>query len=220
MPATCVPWPLQSFVPLAVVDGVKPLPIRPANSLVRDADAGVDDVGVHALPGLVVGVGVVERQVALVDPVEPPGRGALGRDRLDDLVLLDVGDARIVGERLGLLGGQPDGEALERVLVDVVDGAAVGATELLGQSRDQRPVRVSLARGPGGVGVQDDDVGAADGLLRVAARSGARRSDRGKNHATAATTLRDISSSWANGTDSERAAAGRMAEYETRYDGR
>ena len=31
VPATCVPWPLQSFVPLPSFTAVKPFPIRPVN---------------------------------------------------------------------------------------------------------------------------------------------------------------------------------------------
>ena len=37
--------------------------------LVRGPDAGVDDVGVHTRPRVVIGVGAVERAVALVDAV-------------------------------------------------------------------------------------------------------------------------------------------------------
>jgi hypothetical protein len=47
--------------------------------LVRGPDAGVDDVGVDALAGLVVRVGVGQRQIALVDAVEAPRRRALRR---------------------------------------------------------------------------------------------------------------------------------------------
>ena len=61
------------------------------------ADTGIDDVGVDALPRLVVVVGVVEGQVSLVDPVEPPRGRGLGCHRVEDLVGLDVLDARIVG---------------------------------------------------------------------------------------------------------------------------
>ena len=32
VPATCVPWPLQSFVPFPSLTAVKPFPILPANS--------------------------------------------------------------------------------------------------------------------------------------------------------------------------------------------
>ena len=75
----------------------------------------------------------------MVDSIEPPGGGTLGPDRLEDLVGLDEVDPGIAGQRLGLVGGQPHGEALERVLIDVGDGATVSAAERLGQRRDERP---------------------------------------------------------------------------------
>ena len=67
---------------------------------VGGADAGVDDVGADALAGAVVGVGVVQRQVALVDPVQAPGGRRLGGGDRDPLVGLDVGDVRVAA-RLG-----------------------------------------------------------------------------------------------------------------------
>ena len=95
---------------------------RPAGELlVGGADARVDDVGVHARAGLVVGVGVVERQVALVDAVEAPGRGRLRRDGVHDLVRLDIGDARVARRARRPRRRELDREALERVLVDVLD---------------------------------------------------------------------------------------------------
>ena len=62
---------------VAVTDEVGAVADPAAELLVGRADAGVDDVGLDAGPGLVVVVGVVQRQIALVDPVEPPRRGAL-----------------------------------------------------------------------------------------------------------------------------------------------
>jgi hypothetical protein len=44
---------------------------------------------------------------------------------MDDLVWLDIGDARIAGQGRGPVGGKPDGEAPEGVLVDVGDVPAV-----------------------------------------------------------------------------------------------
>src|SRR6188472_1660309 len=72
VPETWVPCPLQSFVPP---------PTSSTPLLMRGADAGVDDVGVNAGTVLVVVVGVVQRQVALVDPVEAPRGRGLRRDR-------------------------------------------------------------------------------------------------------------------------------------------
>ena len=168
VPATWVPWPLQSFVPCPSFIAVKPFPIAAGELLVAGADSGVDDVGVNALPRLVVVVGVVQRQVALVDPIEPPGRRALGRVDAKDLVCLDVFDAGIIGEDVRLRSGHPDGKALERVLVDRRDGDPVGATQLLCDRCHERLLRWRCSRGPGRTGLQDDDVGVEARSLDVA----------------------------------------------------
>ena len=119
---------------LAVADEIGAVAHPAGELLVGRADARVDDVGVDACSGLVVVVGVVQRQVALVDPVEPPRRGRLRGDGVDDLVRLDVRDAGCAASCGGLGGRQPDGEALERVLVDVLDAAAVRPRELPGRT--------------------------------------------------------------------------------------
>jgi hypothetical protein len=62
---------------------------------VRPADAGVDDVGVHAGAGGRVRVGGVQRQIALADPIEPPGWVALGDKGFDDRILFNEGDPGI-----------------------------------------------------------------------------------------------------------------------------
>ena len=82
---------------LAVTDEIGAVPHPAGELLVGCAHARVDDVGVDALPRLVVVVGVVQGQVALVDPVEPPRRRRLRREGVHDLVRLDIGDARIGG---------------------------------------------------------------------------------------------------------------------------
>jgi hypothetical protein len=64
---------------LSVADEIGAVARPAAELLMRCAHARVDDVGVNALPRLVVVVGVVERQIALLDPIEPPGRRCLRR---------------------------------------------------------------------------------------------------------------------------------------------
>jgi hypothetical protein len=164
---------------LAVVHRREAVPHPAGELLMAGADTRVDDVGVDALPRLVVVVGVVEGQVSLVDPVEPPRGRGLGRHGVEDLVGLDVLDARIVREGCGLLAGQLDREALERVLVDVADGATVSAAELCCDGCNRRPCG-TLVPGARRVGLQDDDV-VGDGLLRVADGTGTGRCDRGEN---------------------------------------
>jgi hypothetical protein len=48
-----VPWPLQSFVPFPPTTKSMPLATLLPNSWCSLADARIDDVGVHALSGLV-----------------------------------------------------------------------------------------------------------------------------------------------------------------------
>src|SRR5262249_58092106 len=70
---------------------------------VGDPDAGVDDVGVHVARRGVVRVAVVQRQVALVDAVQPPGRRVgLGGEQVHLGVGLDVGHPRVGGQPAGL----------------------------------------------------------------------------------------------------------------------
>ena len=101
---------------------------------------------------------------------------------MDDLVGLDVGDARIGGQRLGLIRGQPSGEALERVLVDEGDVAAVRPSEAPGGGRDERPLRAGLGRGPYGVGLEDDDVRIRSGILCRADLACGRWGGHGETH--------------------------------------
>ncbi len=111
----------------------------------------------------------------------PQVGGTLGLDRLDRLVGLDVGDSRVLREPGGLLLGQLDREALERVLEDLLEAAAVRARDLSGEQRDERPLRAGFRGGAGGIGVQDDDVAAADGVL--GGRGAARGGGNGEDHA-------------------------------------
>src|SRR5262245_40942467 len=61
----------------AAVDRVEARGGAPAELVVRGHDAGVDDVGRHAGAGGTVGVGLIERQVALIDAVDAPRRVGL-----------------------------------------------------------------------------------------------------------------------------------------------
>src|ERR671926_22114 len=90
------------------------------------ADACVNDVGAHARPSPVVGVLAVERKVALVYAVESPRRAALRGRGVHHSVLLDERDARVFAERGGLLLSHLGGVAVQCVLVEPLDMAAVG----------------------------------------------------------------------------------------------
>ena len=136
--------------PVPVADEIGAVAHAAGELLVRGPHAGVDDVGVHAGTGLVVGVGVVQRQVALVDPVEPPRGRGLRRECVHDLVRLDVGDAGIPRDRGRSGGRHAHREALERMAVDEADPARVGRRELSRGRGDGRALH--------GVRLEDDDV--------------------------------------------------------------
>jgi hypothetical protein len=74
----------------AAVDHVVPARHTAGEFAVIQADAGVQDVDAHALPGGGIDERSVQRQGALVDPVQPPGSIVLDGVRADDLILLDV----------------------------------------------------------------------------------------------------------------------------------
>ena len=118
----------------------------------------------------------------MVDPIEAPGCPSLGRVDVKDLVCLDVLDAGIIGEDLRPRGGQPDGKALERVLIDRRDGTSVGPTQLLCDRSHERLLGWRCGRGTGGTGFQDDDVGVEAGSLVVARSNCTRGRGRDKQH--------------------------------------
>jgi hypothetical protein len=116
----------------------------------------------------------------LVDPIDPPRRWGLGR--VDDLVGLDVGDARIGRQGCSPVGGKPGGEALEGMLVDEGDVPAVRPSEVPGGGRNERPLRVSLGRSADGVRLEDDDVGTRSGILCRAGLTCGQRCGHGETH--------------------------------------
>jgi hypothetical protein len=151
-----------AVVRAAAVDRVVAGDGAPAELGVVEADAGVDDVRLHARTGPVVGVRAGQRQVPLVDPVETPRRTALGGQRGDGLVCLDVRHARVSEQSLDSRQRQRGGEALQRVAVLVAD---------------RRPVPPGLVTGgthvpAGRVVPEHDDVAATGRRGRVGRRTG------------------------------------------------
>ena len=146
----------------AAVDGVIAGHGAPAEVSVRGVDAAVDDVGRHARPVVGGAVGVVERQVALVDPVQAPGgRGRLARVRLHLAVLLDVGHRRVLGQLQRLRLAHLGRKALHRVQIAVLELGVVLAGE-----RVDRLLRLALGQI---VLVEDHDVVVGDGVGRILA---------------------------------------------------
>ena len=89
-------------------------------------DAGVDDVGRDARARVVVGEGIAQRQVALVDAVETPGDRRLGRAQGDDLVRLDIGHVGVLLQGVQRAGWQGGCEAQQRRFIAIVDVHGAG----------------------------------------------------------------------------------------------
>src|SRR5690606_12023258 len=148
-----------------VVDEVVSVPRTSLEVLVRDPDTRVDDVGLHVGGCGVVAVGVVQRQVTLVDPVQTPRRRVgLFRRRVEHAVLLHVGHTRIGRRAFGHGLAHRGRETVERVFVDVFHIGTVP----VGDVGDRRPV------------LEHDDVAVVDGVFGVRTDDDALLSGRGE----------------------------------------
>ena len=117
-----------------VVDGGVTTAHAPGELLMGRADAGVDDVSMDAgAVGRVV-VAVVERQIALVDAVKPPGGGGLGHDGAHHLIRLDIAHVGISHQGGHGLRGHHRGKTLQGSVVDKEHFAAVARDSVHGQS--------------------------------------------------------------------------------------
>lgn len=153
-----------------VVDGVVAVGSAPAEVLVRDVDAGVDDVRGDALPGRVrVGVGGVQRETPLVDPGQTPGgRVRLGGVELQRPVLRHLGDGRVRGE--------PPGLPLRQLCGVPVQRGVVRAADLSAGAFDHAPAPRGTGRRAGGV--EEDEVARGDGSRRARVADGPLRRTR------------------------------------------
>ncbi len=101
-----------------VGDEVRPEHGAAAELAVRHANAAVDDIRFDPAPVGVVLIRAVRRQHRLIDAIEAPvavGRGNRLHGFAADLdVLLDVFDARIAAERLGVVTRETGDEAVQR----------------------------------------------------------------------------------------------------------
>src|SRR5262245_23118513 len=104
--------------------------VRYKELLISRADARVEDVNVDARAGGRVFVGVVERQVSLINAIQPPRRVGLDAVQRHHAVLFDVFDARVKAERLRLGLGHLRREAFDGVLVDALHRPLVRAQQL------------------------------------------------------------------------------------------
>ena len=125
--------------------------------VMRESNPGIDDVGVDPRTGSVPRVGVVEREIVLIDPIKTPVRTRLGIDDMHHLRLFDVGDGRMLSEGRGSRVGQMRGEAAQCVRVREAE-----RTRMRGDERSRGAADV-LDRG-----FQYDDVLARNQFLRRA----------------------------------------------------
>src|SRR5262249_5820700 len=98
----------------------------PAEIRMRGANAGIDDIGVHAGARLAVAIGAVERQETPVDAVDTTGRRAGWIGRLQcvagaELIDFDVVDVGQGAQRLQGFRRNLDAKTVERRRVDVQD---------------------------------------------------------------------------------------------------
>ena len=141
----------------AAGDGIVTAAHAAAELAVGQQYAGVDDVGMHACSGSVVGVGGVEGQIALVDTVEAPGRAGLGGADRDDTVFFDIGHVRI-----GKQPGKPrvvgfDHEAAQCVLETFLHPDAMFAGHILRYGRHACGA-ATLASETGRAFFEDNDI--------------------------------------------------------------
>src|SRR5690606_2594658 len=88
------------------------------------------DVDVGAGPVIGPGVAAVQRQVCLIDAIEPPARRiGLGIEELHFRIRLDIGDMRIVPESLDRCRRERGGKALQGPLIGAVKRATRTAGE-------------------------------------------------------------------------------------------
>jgi hypothetical protein len=119
-------------------------------------DSRVEDIGMHPAAIRVIHISGVERQVALVDPIESPRGAELSRgiDR-HDLIGFDQLHIGIAAQAVDGRGGQRGGETLERGLVDEPEFATTLGHQLASQ--------------PGNVlypGLEHDDIGSVGASRR------------------------------------------------------
>src|SRR6185503_14746940 len=115
---------------LTVSDRIKADNGATAKLAVRATYAGIDYVSVNPGAGWGVSVLCVERQIALIDPIEPPRRIVLRSCRCHRPVFFDILNPVILAQSFGVGLRHFYSEPVEGMLVDVFDVAAVEAREV------------------------------------------------------------------------------------------
>ena len=152
---------------LSVADGIEADEGAAAKLRMRPSHAGVDDVRVHPGAGRRIRIDRIEREIALADAIEPPGRVVLRDHGLDHRIFLDEGDARIVAHAERLLFGHHRREAVERV----IEPMRHGARPLGHDVGDFHGVRRHIAPASRRIAVEDDDVMILNRAIALAMKS-------------------------------------------------
>ena len=117
--------PMSIAVVVVAITYIVDPPRRSASKLaVRYTNARIDDVGGHATAISSGTVGIVQGQIPLIDPIDPPRHGLVGRHLG---VLLDVTDLRPLRKLKGIGLGEPRGESLESPAVGLALALALAA---------------------------------------------------------------------------------------------
>src|SRR6185369_7426215 len=102
------------------------------------ANAGVDHVCTDAGAGPVVGIGRTQRTVTLIDAIKAPRWIALRYIRSDYAVFFNKQDSEVLAQTFSIFWRHLDRKAIESVLVDVFEFAAVRSRQFSGDVRRDR----------------------------------------------------------------------------------
>jgi hypothetical protein len=145
-------------------DGVETVADAPGEFIVGGEHAGIDDVGMHAGCGGVVGIRAAEREIALIDAVQTPGRTVLSGIDAGVAVFFDVRHARIGQQfRQGAIVGI-DHETAQYVLVAAQQFRAVTGSHAACDIRNAR-FDADFSGKTGCTLFENDDVAALDGIF-------------------------------------------------------
>src|SRR5690625_4808131 len=119
-------------VTTAIIDGRVAVAHAAAELAVRTQHAGVNNVRMNIAGRGAVGVLIVQRQVALVNAVQPPGRIVLSCINGHDAVFLDEIDTAVVKKSDQCFFIGPDYTTGQNLRVGLVDSRVVFASDALG----------------------------------------------------------------------------------------
>ena len=71
----------------------------PFKFLMRDPDPGIEDVDIYTSASGGEGEEIIQGSIALVDPIQPPGRILLVTGKMQHLLSFDIGHVRVGSQR-------------------------------------------------------------------------------------------------------------------------